>query len=1193
MADSIKILQINTNHSYSAIEHLKITIHKIQPNIIALQEPYYYKNKILGFNLTDIVIQNKDKARVAMVIRERNWDIFPEQVTRDIISIKVTTKNVRFRIINVYKPPNDDIDQTLDILENILNLDKDIPTTVLGDFNAKHQAWGGDRSDTQGDKLAQFIINNSLYILNDKDQGPTYLSTTGRSYIDLTLTNATLFREINKWEILDLHTESDHKYLLTSCYSDQTTVTERLTAKGEIKFNDYIRNDPWMVSLKEVSIRTKEQLSYIIDHLYKKIIQLIVNLSKKVKNNLKSLIWWNTDLEIERKKTGALRRRYQKCSNSTRNEHKARYKNALYQYKKHIREAKESSWHNFCTEVARSNIFSLPYKIAANKTKHTVVIPPIKGPGGHKSKSLEESINLILHYHFPEDRPEEYTEHQKTIISSIEENQTGYDDLAFTLTEVETVVNQLASRTAPGPDQLKTSMVKSIFKSHPIVILKIFNACLEHKFYPDIWKKSRVILLPKKEQDKNEPRNYRPICISSIFGKILEKLLNNRIYHFLNHNQLLHQLQYGFTHGKSATTALYHLKEKIETYQKEKRKCILISLDISNAFNSIWRPVLFSYFKKIKLPKNLYFLLKEVLSNRSLEYNLNTKHITKKMSLGCPQGSPLSPLMWNVIMSTLLNETIPEKTHIQAFADDLLILVTGKTRREIEFLTKQIMGKINIWSKDNKINFNPKKSQFLLLGPDYQKRPPIVKLEEKTIRNVKELKILGVIFDSGLSFLPHLTYIRKKVTQVTHALANFSGLNWGYNSQNFRKLYLRSIEKIITYGGPVYYKKEFNSHQKRKLKAIQRIPMLKITKGFRTVSNINLNILANLIPIHLVLEKEITMFNLFQIKRDQEINGKCITIKELEYPTDMKTIHPSKQIGYPFTEIQDQKINLNLDIEIYTDGSVSNKEVGAAYIAMKPNSQILHFEKFRLSENATIYDAEVLAIKHALLYVSSLKEGYKIGIISDSKSSLQSISNPINNNVQVNNIKEILNEVKVRQEVLLFHIKSHTNNYGNDMADKLANDARKNGKQMNCSLSKRYIKQILMDKQYKDWDKFWKEMGKDTSLYEWIPSVDSIPDYFPTNYFQTQIFTNHGRFPYYFFKFGKTNDSTCPCGKLAIEFKHYYSECPLTANIRSKLDTYGNPDFNVDNKRKYSKNETFMKLLAEMVELLAPLIEQV
>lgn len=58
------------------------------------------------------------------------------------------------------------------------------------------------------------------------------------------------------------------------------------------------------------------------------------------------------------------------------------------------------------------------------------------------------------------------------------------------------------------------------------MILKIFNACLEHKFYPDIWKKSRVILLPKKEQDNNEPRNCRPICISSIFGKILENFLS-------------------------------------------------------------------------------------------------------------------------------------------------------------------------------------------------------------------------------------------------------------------------------------------------------------------------------------------------------------------------------------------------------------------------------------------------------------------------------------------------------------------------------------------------------------------------------------------------------------------------------------------------------------------------------------------
>lgn len=90
---------------------------------------------------------------------------------------------------------------------------------------------------------------------------------------------------------------------------------------------------------------------------------------------------------------------------------------------------------------------------------------------------------------------------------------------------------------------------------------------------------------------------YRPLCINSIFGKILEKLLNNRIYHFLHVNILLNPLQYGFTHGTSATKALYDLKQQIINAKERNVKSILISFDISNTFKAEWVPFVLVEFK--------------------------------------------------------------------------------------------------------------------------------------------------------------------------------------------------------------------------------------------------------------------------------------------------------------------------------------------------------------------------------------------------------------------------------------------------------------------------------------------------------------------------------------------------------------------------------------------------------------------
>lgn len=157
-------------------------------------------------------------------------------------------------------------------------------------------------------------------------------------------------------------------------------------------------------------------------------------------------------------------------------------------------------------------------------------------------------------------------------MSRLNEGNNTEDDVVFTETELNLILTQLAPRISPGTDKLTTNVLISIVNNNKTLVLNKFTACLRFSYYPDIWKTSRVILIPKKEQGTNELRNYRSICILPIFGKILEKLIKNRIYYFLYHNTLHHSQQCGFTHEEPPTTALYNLKEKIICYQRENKK---------------------------------------------------------------------------------------------------------------------------------------------------------------------------------------------------------------------------------------------------------------------------------------------------------------------------------------------------------------------------------------------------------------------------------------------------------------------------------------------------------------------------------------------------------------------------------------------------------------------------------------------
>lgn len=105
MVNSISIIQINANHSFTAVEHLKVN-KPLEAHITCIQEPYHLKNKI-GFSLTDSIIAHPSKPRVAIIIHSKAFDIYTESIQRDYIAIRPTSETIDFILINIYTPPQD------------------------------------------------------------------------------------------------------------------------------------------------------------------------------------------------------------------------------------------------------------------------------------------------------------------------------------------------------------------------------------------------------------------------------------------------------------------------------------------------------------------------------------------------------------------------------------------------------------------------------------------------------------------------------------------------------------------------------------------------------------------------------------------------------------------------------------------------------------------------------------------------------------------------------------------------------------------------------------------------------------------------------------------------------------------------------------------------------------------------------
>ena len=165
----------------------------------------------------------------------------------------------------------------------------------------------------------------------------------------------------------------------------------------------------------------------------------------------------------------------------------------------------------------------------------------------------------------------------------------------------------------------------------PLIIL--FKNSTKSSHYPDIWKRSNIIPVHKKN-DKQLVINYRPISLLPIFGKSFEKIIFNKIYCFLIEEKLLNPNQSGFRQSDSCINQLLAITHEIfEAFDcNPPLEVRTVFLDISKAFEKVWHEGLLYKLKSVGISGELYKLLENYLSGRFQSVILNGQHSSWKHS---------------------------------------------------------------------------------------------------------------------------------------------------------------------------------------------------------------------------------------------------------------------------------------------------------------------------------------------------------------------------------------------------------------------------------------------------------------------------------------------------------------------------------------------------------------------------------
>jgi retron-type reverse transcriptase len=202
---------------------------------------------------------------------------------------------------------------------------------------------------------------------------------------------------------------------------------------------------------------------------------------------------------------------------------------------------------------------------------------------------------------------------------------------------------------------------------------------------------------------------YRPISLLNIGGKVLEKLMINRINHHIFTTEFINKNQYGFRPQTSTTDAVMALKDFIEEGFKSGEVVALVNLDAECSFQSAWWPSILKSLNDSGCPRNLQNLTKNYFSKHLAMLETNNLKIEAEITKGCPQGSCCGPSLWNIYYNSLLHLNYTHRTKVIAFADDLMLVTRAKTVIEAENITNIELAKISAWASTNKIRFNEQK----------------------------------------------------------------------------------------------------------------------------------------------------------------------------------------------------------------------------------------------------------------------------------------------------------------------------------------------------------------------------------------------------------------------------------------------------------------------------------------------------
>uniref|UniRef100_A0A0P4VTV9 Reverse transcriptase domain-containing protein n=1 Tax=Scylla olivacea TaxID=85551 RepID=A0A0P4VTV9_SCYOL len=401
-------------------------------------------------------------------------------------------------------------------------------------------------------------------------------------------------------------------------------------------------------------------------------------------------------------------------------------------------------------------------------------VPPLTRPDGTVATSSKDKAQLLatlfagkMEVDDPERSPPLLEQQCRETVTKVEVTQ-GL---------VERLLQGLDVQKATGPDNISPHVLKQCARELAVPLTTVFSACLWENTWPLVWKEARVVPVHKRSS-RSDPKNYRPISLLSVVGKVFERVVADVVCRHLQDNYLLSDQQFGFRPGRSTSDLLMLLTGGWQDALDGGLDSVVVALDIAGAFDRVWHGGLLEKLRAKGIQGDLLQLLGDYLQGRTLQVVVNgqaSESLPVRASV--PQGSVLGPVLWNIYVDDLLRQ-LPA---VSAYADDCTLSCTyprHESVRAAEEINQQL-GVIQEWGARWQVTFAPEKTQAMVVSRSPAAEPAVeggLSFGGLPLELQESVKILGVEVDRGLRFDRHVKHIALKASHRVSSLRRVANL---------------------------------------------------------------------------------------------------------------------------------------------------------------------------------------------------------------------------------------------------------------------------------------------------------------------------------------------------------------------------------------------------------------------------------